>query len=62
MTSPRHAPEQDSTCASQIQDLFGVCLRVRHLLYMHKKDTTAIPGLPELYEELDAAVARAVSV
>jgi hypothetical protein len=41
-------------------DLFGACLRARHLLYIHKEDAATIPGFSELYDDLTVALDRAI--
>jgi len=62
MTQATAAPATPATGTDSLLDLFGVCLHVHSLLYIHKDDPNALPGLSEAYADLHATIERVIGV
>jgi len=57
---PSATPTCTERSTDELVDLFGVCLRAHSLLFLHRADLAALPGISELYEDLTDVLDRAV--
>jgi hypothetical protein len=58
---PATSARTDHSSTDELLELFGVCLRAHSLLFLHREDLFALPGIAQLYEDLTDVLDRAVA-